>query len=393
MGGYKSYFVPYDNLKTNSIHLKILVISTNYPSKSHPQKGTFVYELIQNFVKEGNEVTVISPKKIEFKVKVNNNNYGNELAKVYYPNYISFSNKRVFGLNSYSISKWFKVRAVRNVVLKNNLQFDILYAHFISSAFIALEALRDFDKPVYVAVGEYRGIDIVKSYYSKNTYNRHINRIKGFIAVSPQIKSKLISLGINRNQIIVEPNSVNLSQFKQMDKRRAREKYCLPYDKKLVLFIGRFIESKGPLRVLKALELLPENILGVFIGIGPQLPVGKKVAFIGKLPHHEIPEIMNAADIFVLPTLHEGSSNVIIEAMACGLPIVSSDLPEIKVQCTEDFSILVNPMDIKAIAEAINFLVSDNKKLHKFSFSSTLHAKNFNLEERANRILRFIQQQ
>ena len=93
----------------------------------------------------------------------------------------------------------------------------------------------------------------------------------------------------------------------------------------------------------------------IFIGSGEQTPEIDGILFCGKLPHDQIVHYLNAADVFVLPTLAEGCSNAIIEAMACGLPIISSDLPFNDDILDAENSIRVNSLDVESIAEAIRF--------------------------------------
>src|SRR5690606_40325536 len=96
---------------------------------------------------------------------------------------------------------------------------------------------------------------------------------------------------------------------------------------------------------------------------------------------------MALADVFVLPTLHEGSSNVIIEAMASGLPIVSSDIPEIRVQCNDNYSILVNPNSVDEIAEALNkVLRNDDLRMRMSKQRSEEHTSE--LQSRENLVCR-----
>jgi teichuronic acid biosynthesis glycosyltransferase TuaC len=93
-----------------------------------------------------------------------------------------------------------------------------------------------------------------------------------------------------------------------------------------------------------------------------------------------------------LPTQHEGSSNVIVEAMASGLPIVSSDLPEIRVQCKQEYATLVDPMSVDDIANALNTILSNDNLREKMSQSALKASKRFDINQRAQRILQFINQ-
>src|SRR5690554_2464407 len=99
---------------------RILVISSNYPSTQAPQVGTFVYELIQEFANQGNEVTVISPKKIKFKRQLDKS-YGEEKATVIRPKKLTFSNKKIFFFNTFHLSSFFQARAIKQTIRKINI--------------------------------------------------------------------------------------------------------------------------------------------------------------------------------------------------------------------------------------------------------------------------------
>src|SRR5690554_4670653 len=118
--------------------MKILVIAANnYPSLSEPQKGTFVYKIVQEFVKLNHEVTVFAPEKL-FKNNVPAVEiYGKENALVLRPKFLSLSNIKLLGLNSYHISRISLVSVLKNSIQKYNLKPDLIYAHFLSNGLIA----------------------------------------------------------------------------------------------------------------------------------------------------------------------------------------------------------------------------------------------------------------
>jgi glycosyltransferase involved in cell wall biosynthesis len=170
------------------------------------------------------------------------------------------------------------------------------------------------------------------------------------------------------------------------DKKKAREKLQIPIDDFIVLFVGSFIETKGPLRVEKATQGI-EGVKCIYLGEGPQRPSSDNIFFIGSVPHDKIPIYMQAADIFVLPTTREGCCNAIIEATCCGLPIISSNQAFNDAIIFNDNSIRINPLDVSEIREAILFFKNDKSRLVTYSAASASHRNQFEIEERINKIL------
>lgn len=103
-----------------------------------------------------------------------------------------------------------------------------------------------------------------------------------------------------------------------------RERYSLPKERDIALFVGRFVEKKG-LSVLKALAAMRPDLLFVFVGAGPidvtQWKLENAIA-LGKMPPQNLADIYRAADFLILPSVGEGFPLVIQEAMACGLPVI-----------------------------------------------------------------------
>ena len=96
-----------------------------------------------------------------------------------------------------------------------------------------------------------------------------------------------------------------------------------------------------------------DTIKVIYIGSGPDQPVCDNIIFKNIVENKQLPKFLNASDLFVLPTLSEGSCNAIIEAMSCGLPIVSSDLPFNDEFLEDSNSIRINPLNIDEISSAI----------------------------------------
>ncbi|WP_350288797.1 glycosyltransferase family 4 protein [uncultured Croceitalea sp.] len=369
--------------------MNILVVSNNYPSLKNPSRGVFVYNLVQQFCKLGHKVSVISSENILTSKHKKVETYGEENCTVYRPKVVSASNIQIGPFNTYRVAELSQIKGIKATAKKHNLEFDFVYAHFMMNGISAVNALKNYNKPFFVAIGESDLIDLTKM-YPENYFKQSIKHIGGFVAVSNKLKDQLIGFGIAKNRIFMKPNAVDLTKFYKRNKVEMRKKYKLPMHLKLVAFVGRFLTHKGPLRVLEAVENL-NNVGALFMGNGPQEPIGSSVVFKESVPSYAIPELLSAADIFVLPTQREGSCNAIAEAIACGLPVVSSKIPEVMDQCHPSFSILVDPLDVKAIENAIDSILSDEERREEMSMNALEYAKNFEIGERASSILNFIE--
>ena len=369
--------------------MKILVVSNNYPSLQYPARGVFVYNLVQQFCKLGHEVFVISSQSLLTFSSKKVETYGQEQATVYRPKTVSASNRQIGSFNTYKVAEISQIKGIQRMVKKNNIEFDFVYAHFMMNGIGAVNALKKYNKPFFVAIGESDLIGLTKM-YPRDYFDQSIKQVQGFVAVSNKLKNQLIDFGISESSILMKPNAVDLTKFRQRNVAEMRKKHKLPMNLKLVAFVGRFLPHKGPLRVLEAVQNL-ENVGVLFMGNGPQEPIGSSVVLKESVPSHIIPELLCAADIFVLPTQREGSCNAIAEAIACGLPVVSSNIPEVVDQCHPSFSILVDPLDVKALERAIALILNNEDKREEMSKSAFEYSKNFEIGERALSILNFIQ--
>ena len=214
----------------------------------------------------------------------------------------------------------------------------------------------------------------------------------GFMANSSLLKRMLgEQLGIAPERVGVFPNGVDLSRFHPRAKREARRRCGLPADGFLVACVGNYLRGKGPARVGEAIEGL-DGVGGAFAGAGPLPPRGANVVFDRRIPHAQIPEFLSAADVFVLPTLAEGCCNAILEALACGLPVISST-GEFNDDILDDsVSLRVDPLDIGQIRAAIVALRDDPARRARMAEAARRHAERFDINVRAAAVLRFMAQ-
>ena len=370
--------------------MKILIFSPGYPD-SRKSEYPFVKQLVDEWAEQGHHCTVIATYSItknrrfcKFRTEISHKNGGK--VTILRPNILTFSNIRFLGLNLTSIAhKRGVLRAIGTIKEKQ----DFVYAHFWQSGADAFLYSKHNNIPLFVASGE-SNIECLFNGSDRS----FLPFVKGVICVSSKNREESVSLGLADNgKCRVFPNAINPGLFKKMDKKECREKLGLRQEDFIVVFVGAFKESKGPDRVSNALNMISgKPVYSIFIGSGGITPTANNMLFNGRLLHTEIPVYLNAADIFVLPTLAEGCCNAIVEAMACGLPIISSNLPFNWDILNSENSIMIDPNNVDEISQAIVTLRDCPEKRHSMAEASLRTVENLTIEKRASDILEYIKE-
>jgi teichuronic acid biosynthesis glycosyltransferase TuaC len=178
-----------------------------------------------------------------------------------------------------------------------------------------------------------------------------------------------MELGVDERRIVVLRNGVDLDLFRPMPQKAARERLGLA-DYPLMLSVGNLVPEKGHAVAIEALAELPEMRLAI-VGDGPdrpalesraeQLGVSDRLSILPVRPQAELKWLYSAADVLVLPSIREGWPNVLLEAMACGTPVVASDVggvPEIVTDAAA--GAIVGERTGRAFAVAIRAVISAN---------------------------------
>ena len=229
-----------------------------------------------------------------------------------------------------------------------------------------------------------------------------IKRADHFIAVSQAAKALYLSLGIDESKISIIPNGVDVSKFNlKIDGSKARAWLKVGSDP-LAVSIMRIEKRKGPKYLVtafsKVLEAIPRAKL-VFVGGGPdkekisrqikELKIEKSVLMLGPISHDKVPEVVAAADVFVLPSLVDSSPLVLPEAMAMGAPIVCTRVGGISEMVNDQFNgFMVKPADADALANGIIRVLTNKEFSRKIRVNAlkTVHEK-FTWEKIAERTL------
>jgi glycosyltransferase involved in cell wall biosynthesis len=152
----------------------------------------------------------------------------------------------------------------------------------------------------------------------------------GLLAVSDAMKRSMTALGLPEERIRVHRTGVDLDRFRPLD--RAEAKRALGVTGPLIVCVGALIEKKGQRLAIAAIEGVPGATL-LLVGDGPDRPAlealaarSGRVRLEGRRPHEALPLYLAAADVTVLPSASEGLANVWVESLACGTPVVTSDV-------------------------------------------------------------------
>ena len=377
--------------------MKALFIGS-YPNSVEPYKSVFFRELIYQMADQGVDCTVISCVSVtSYKAKVRSvpvyqeekTSAGNTV-RVYRPNIVSFSAKKIGNWNTVHATQKSVELAVMKLLKRLNEKFDFVYGHFfLCAGLIAAKVAQKYKVPAYIAYGECSFETEVENKYGQ-VQRKELDGVKGIIAVSSANKNDITSRDFAKDiPVCLSLNAVDPTVFRKKSKQECRAKLGLPANEFIVGFVGYFIERKGSNRVLEACKDIPEIKLA-FAGRGGEKPHGDNVVFCRALAHEDVADFLNAVDVFCLPTRHEGCCNAVVEAMACGKAIVSSDLEFNHDVLNSENSILVDPNSIEQIRDSIIKLYESKELRHRLEEQALADSQKLLLPQRAKTILDFI---
>lgn len=198
-------------------------------------------------------------------------------------------------------------------------------------------------------------------------------------------------INTDRKKIFLTINGVDTELFAPVEsataKRSLRQKHGIDPDKPVVLFVGRLVPKKGFKLLVKCRA--PEYQL-VFVGTGTVPAHMKDVPgtyFMGGKTHAELAELYQLSDLFVLPSYGEGFPLSIQEALACGVPVITTNTPEYR-ELVGDSAISYIPLQEAALKTAISTLIADQQKRTQMAKAAReLAIKNFSWEHQCKQII------
>ncbi len=213
-----------------------------------------------------------------------------------------------------------------------------------------------------------------------------------YIANSEAVKDFYVhKIGVSKNKIIVIPNGIDVDYYNSIPKDyKLRTKLGIKQSDKVIICVANFHINKGHKYLLEAFEQVYKkykNIKLLLVGDGSEKENLKNqikfydsknnIIFLGK--RDDVPYLLKISNIFVLPTLFEGMSNSILEAMACGLPIIATNIPENIYILNDNSALLVPIKNSHALSHNIVRLIT-NHKLRSFVENNAKRKANINFD-------------
>ncbi len=327
---------------------RILVLSSLFPSAPQPAAGLFIRERMFRVARE-RPVVVVAPQAWF---------PGQSLIRRWRPHFrpAAVTHETMDGIDVFrprfvSVPGLFKrldgwlmalgaAPTVRRLVRERGI--DVIDAHFgYPDGFAGRLLARYVGLPLVITL---RGKEVRQSRTGlRRELARAVQAADRVVTVSSALRELALELGAEPTRVQVIGNGIDVAKFRPIPRDGARRALALATDGPVLVSVGTLVERKGFGRVIDVLPRLIKKHPGLrFLivgGAGPEgddsaalrarvaeLDLAGNVIFVGPMASENLHIALSAADVFVLASRYEGWANVLLEAMACGLPVVATDV-------------------------------------------------------------------
>lgn len=322
--------------------MKVLSFSYCFPTVNNPSWGIFVYQRLAALAQQA-ELKVCAPVPwFPLLVGAPKQGKGEEGQEkrwsalgvfrprfFYIPRFLKNYDARFYAAG---LSPWFES-------LRQHWQPDILDAHFIWPDGVGVALLAQKVKIPYVITLRGKLYECLKSANQTRQCSQALQGAQAIISVSSRMGTEAIRLGADPQRVVIIPNGVDLEHFQVRDQQECRQKLNLPRTGRLLVTVAHLGQRKGHHEVIEALATLPADVHLVIVGGAAQggsreqllevartHGVAERLILPGRQAYELIPYFYAAADVSVLASYREGCPNAVLESLACGRPVVATDV-------------------------------------------------------------------
>lgn len=356
----------------------VLALSYLFPNRAQPGYGVFVLHRLKA-VQAHCRIKVVAPVQwYPFIHRLRGDFWSAEIPRKEEIQGLDTRHPRFAVIPRYfkwfdAISFWWAAsRAERRLRSEEGFAFDLVDAHWTYPDVVAAYYLaRSRGKKFAVTIRGHEALYLEENTIRRKLVAHFLRKADRVVALSEELKRCVIELGVDPERVRVVLNGVDISVFRSLDRAQCRRELDLPAGKRIALSVGRLTAGKGHQDLIRALpELLGRHDVHLYIigGVNPEedfqhvlrnlineLGLAERVHLLDGVPQDKLPLWYNAADLFCLATRREGCPNVVLEALACGAPVVVNDVGAVSEIVTPDRNgILVPPDQPAAWAEKLN---------------------------------------
>ena len=346
---------------------RLLFLSTVYPTPWEPHKGPANARLIGAMRRLGYSVSVIAPVPW---VKWRPGNRlprerGAEYPVFWYP-------PGIWRHRYHDWMRWSVGRAVERAITSGPPVSAILAFWTHPDGTTAIDVGKRHGIPVGIIAGGSDVMLLANDPARRPIIGATLRDAAHVFAIGSEIGRRVTELGVSPSQVSTYLRGVDLRHFSPGDRTEARRSLGLSTDAPLLLWVGNMVHVKAPERVIGVTRALEQSFPGIhlaMIGDGPMRQslqrmalesgaLGERILFPGSLGESELARWYRAANVFVLPSRSEGIPNVLVEAMASGLPFVASRVGGIPDLLPFGCSAAVPEGDLEAMTAAITTVLT-----------------------------------
>jgi teichuronic acid biosynthesis glycosyltransferase TuaC len=377
--------------------IKVLLFSTLYPSMVRPVHGIFVETRLRELIKTGRvQAKVIAPVPWFPSTNARFGEYAQFAAtpRLEFRNGIDVHHPRYLlppkvGMNvapfTMALAAWASARRIQ----QQGFDFDLIDAHYYYPDGVAAMMLARWLGKPFVVTARGTDLNLIPQYpFPRRLILQAAEAAQASIGVCQALMDSLAALGADPSKLHTLRNGVDLERFVPETPLQARQKTGLASDGQYLLSVGHLIERKGHHIAIEALALMPSVQL-LIAGTGPDrdalqrlaqsLGVADRVRFVGLVQQADLKWWYSAVDALALCSSREGWANVLLESMACGTPVLATNIwgtPE--VVSAPEAGLLLAHRDAQSLVSAWTQLMANlpsreatRRHAERFSWDST----------------------